>query len=118
MTTVPTADLLETVTQALGLKDPVFVEKDYYITKIIHALADIENEHFKLVFGGGTCLSKAHRIVKRMSEDVDYKIEPLSNSSCQNPSSTRRNSSVFREHILTVLADKTGLSPNSDQIIN
>lgn len=27
-----------------------------------------------LVFCGGTCLSKAHRLIERMSEDVDFKL--------------------------------------------
>jgi hypothetical protein len=31
---------------------------------------------FALVFGGGTALARAHRIVRRMSEDVDFKIVP------------------------------------------
>ena len=32
--------------------------------------------HLTLVFGGGTALARAHRIVRRMSEDVDFKIVP------------------------------------------
>lgn len=59
---------------ALGL-DASTIEKDYYVTQIIHALSDLENEYFRLVFCGGTCLAKAHQVVQRMSEDVDFKIE-------------------------------------------
>jgi hypothetical protein len=51
------------------------IEKDYYVTQVIHILSDTENEYFRLVFAGGTCLAKAHKIVKRMSEDVDFKIQ-------------------------------------------
>lgn len=51
------------------------IEKDYYVTQLIQALSGVENEYFRLVFCGGTCLAKAHRIVQRMSEDVDFKIE-------------------------------------------
>jgi hypothetical protein len=51
------------------------IEKDYYVTQLIQALSDVENEYFRLVFCGGTCLAKAHRIVQRMSEDVDFKIQ-------------------------------------------
>ena len=58
----------------LGL-DASTIEKDYYVTQIIHALSGIENEYFRLVFCGGTCLAKAHKVVQRMSEDVDFKIE-------------------------------------------
>ncbi|HAT2138277.1 TPA: nucleotidyl transferase AbiEii/AbiGii toxin family protein [Legionella pneumophila] len=52
------------------------IEKDYYVTQVIHALSNVENEYFRLVFCGGTCLAKAHQIVSRMSEDVDFKIQP------------------------------------------
>jgi hypothetical protein len=51
------------------------IEKDYYVTQLIQTLSSIENEYFRLVFCGGTCLAKAHRIVQRMSEDVDFKIQ-------------------------------------------
>lgn len=51
------------------------IEKDYYITQIIHALSSTEDDYFRLIFSGGTCLAKAHKIVKRMSEDVDFKIQ-------------------------------------------
>lgn len=51
------------------------IEKDYYVTQLIQALSGVENEYFRLVFCGGTCLAKAHRIVQRMSEDVDFKIQ-------------------------------------------
>lgn len=61
-------------TGILGL-DASTIEKDYYVTQIIHALSGLENEYFRLVFCGGTCLAKAHRVVQRMSEDVDFKIE-------------------------------------------
>lgn len=32
---------------------------------------------FTLVFGGGTCLARAHKLTQRMSEDIDFKIVPL-----------------------------------------
>lgn len=60
--------------ELLGLEETV-IEKDYYVTQVIHALSGIENEYFQLVFCGGTCLAKAHKIVNRMSEDVDFKIQ-------------------------------------------
>ena len=40
------------------------------------ALATIDAAPFDLVFGGGTALARAHHIVRRMSEDVDFKIVP------------------------------------------
>lgn len=66
--------------ERLKIKSPSIVEKDYYVTQVIHALSNIENEYFRVVFAGGTCLAKAHKIVRRMSEDVDFKIQLKNNS--------------------------------------
>jgi predicted nucleotidyltransferase component of viral defense system len=55
--------------------DRSVIEKDYYVTKAIHALCRVEDENFCLVFAGGTCLAKAHKIVRRMSEDIDFKVK-------------------------------------------
>ncbi len=71
-------DLIETTLLNINLTGAV-VEKDYYVTQVIHALSNIQNEYFRLVFAGGTCLAKAHRIVNRMSEDIDFKIQIKNN---------------------------------------
>jgi len=67
-------ELISATRQHINLRETV-IEKDYYVTQIIHAIANMENEYFRLVFCGGTCLAKAHKIIKRMSEDVDFKIQ-------------------------------------------
>lgn len=66
--------LINIASNNLSLNTSV-IEKDYYVTRLIHALSNLENKHFKLIFAGGTCLAKAHKIVKRMSEDVDFKVQ-------------------------------------------
>jgi predicted nucleotidyltransferase component of viral defense system len=35
--------------------------------------------HVRLVFGGGSALSRAHRLIRRMSEDIDLRIVVDSN---------------------------------------
>jgi hypothetical protein len=67
-------ELISTTSEILDLEDAV-VEKDYYVTKVIHSLSDTESDYFRLIFAGGTCLAKAHKIIKRMSEDIDFKIQ-------------------------------------------
>jgi len=52
------------------------VEKDHHVVKAIGALAALDVSPFTLVFAGGTALARAHKIVRRMSEDVDFKIVP------------------------------------------
>ena len=41
---------------------------------MLEALSHFKNPHFDLVFCGGTCLSKAYKLIRRMSEDIDFKV--------------------------------------------
>jgi predicted nucleotidyltransferase component of viral defense system len=74
------AELLEVQAQ-FGLPSPALVEKDFYVVKALAAIAAVARErlHVRLVFGGGTALSRAHRLVRRMSEDIDLRIVVDSN---------------------------------------
>ncbi|MEE4149858.1 nucleotidyl transferase AbiEii/AbiGii toxin family protein [Pseudomonas viridiflava] len=69
-------------------------EKDQHITDALHALSQIQITHSanqvnrkkgdskpqtvdvatRMVFAGGTCLSKAYGLIERMSEDIDIKV--------------------------------------------
>jgi predicted nucleotidyltransferase component of viral defense system len=66
-------ELLE-VQAYFGLPSPALVEKDFHVVKALAAIAVIETKPLRLVFGGGTALSRAHRLVRRMSEDIDLRI--------------------------------------------
>jgi hypothetical protein len=66
-------ELLE-VQVYFGLPSPALVEKDFYVVKSLAAIAAINPSPLRLVFGGGTALSRAHRLVRRMSEDIDLRI--------------------------------------------
>ena len=52
--------------------DPVFVEKDYYITMILKLL---QSKCPDVIFKGGTSLSKCFGIINRFSEDIDISFE-------------------------------------------
>jgi predicted nucleotidyltransferase component of viral defense system len=66
-------DLLE-VQQHFGLPSPALVEKDWYVVKALAAIGGADTTPFRLVFGGGTALARAHKLIRRMSEDIDLKI--------------------------------------------
>lgn len=53
--------------------DPLFVEKDYWITRSLKLLAQSDSDN-RAIFKGGTSLSKAHFIGTRFSEDIDLAI--------------------------------------------
>src|SRR5271165_3896426 len=66
-------DFLE-VQQHFELPSEALVEKDWYVVRALAAIASLDLQPLRLVFGGGTSLSRAHRLTRRMSEDVDLKI--------------------------------------------
>lgn len=51
-------ELIKVTAYQLGLSDPVFVEKDYYVTRVLHALADVENKYYQLIFIGALAWQK------------------------------------------------------------
>jgi Nucleotidyl transferase AbiEii toxin, Type IV TA system len=78
------------------------VEKDLRVVRAIAALAVIDAASFGLVFGGGTALARAHRLVRRMSEDVDFKIVPLAASPVSR-SALRRQLERLRHSVSAAL---------------
>lgn len=63
----------EITSMKLGLNQ-FSVEKDYYVTKAIHALVLVNNDYYELIFQGGTSLSKGYRLIERFSEDIDFRV--------------------------------------------
>lgn len=74
---------------------PAVAEKDFHVTEVLHEISKIRLKHeafqvkrakgdtspprvevaTRLIFAGGTCLSKAHGLIERMSEDIDIKVD-------------------------------------------
>lgn len=52
------------------------VEKDLWVTQVLHALFSIDISD-RLIFKGGTSLSKAWGLIDRFSEDIDLAIDPM-----------------------------------------
>ena len=61
------AAALRSVQERFGLPTPALVEKDFYVLKALAALAAIDTAPLRLVLGGGTALSRAYRLIQRMS---------------------------------------------------
>ncbi|TWB21127.1 nucleotidyl transferase AbiEii/AbiGii toxin family protein [Nitrospirillum bahiense] len=59
-----------------GLPSPALVEKDFHVVRALSAASAADLGPFALVFGGGTAMVRAHRLIERMSEDVDLKVVP------------------------------------------
>jgi len=53
----------------------IYIEKDYWVTYILHTLSQLDADiQAKVVFKGGTSLSKAHKLIERFSEDIDLAV--------------------------------------------
>lgn len=86
---------------------PEFIEKDYWICQILQKLSRHSNAD-RIVWKGGTSLSKAYGLIKRFSSDVDFAV--LSEDLSQNQqkklvSRIGKDTTIDFEEI--VLPDKT-----------
>lgn len=79
------------------------VEKDWAVVQAMRALLSVDAAPFRLVFAGGTCLARAHRLVARMSEDVDFKVVPPAAAMSHNQ--RRQALGSLRDRIAARLTD-------------
>ncbi|MBS1209727.1 MAG: nucleotidyl transferase AbiEii/AbiGii toxin family protein [Proteobacteria bacterium] len=76
-----------------GIIPPAVIEKDLHVTDALREISRVKVTHIarragakaasiadeievsaRLIFAGGTCLSKAYGLIERMSEDIDIKV--------------------------------------------
>jgi len=89
--------------------DPLVVEKDFYLTRLIWALAQERGP--QLLLKGGTCLSKCDLGYHRMSEDADFVI-PWSSSTNYRSTNARQTDKV--RDALRAIASEVGVTLRSD----
>ena len=68
------SELINDVATELNV-DASFIEKDYYAVKVVQAIADYSHNEITPIFCGGTSLSKGYGILKRFSEDIDFRAQ-------------------------------------------
>ena len=61
----------------------VFIEKDYWVTYVLKNLSNSKHKD-KVIFKGGTSLSKVHKSIRRFSEDVDLAYVDVNKRRCQD----------------------------------
>ena len=67
-------NIFNRVADQLGIT-PFAAEKDWWVTRTLSIIFEMENVAPHLVFKGGTSLSKAWNLIERFSEDVDLAID-------------------------------------------
>lgn len=89
------------------------LEKDLLLTQLLHTIASVDSNGIGLVFCGGTCLSKAHCLIERMSEDVDFKLvvpEGLSRNA------KSRRLSQLKKHLAAIFEEAGYIVPPQEII--
>lgn len=81
-----------------GFARPVLIEKDWHILRAMSAMIATDAAPFQLIFSGGTCLARAHKLIRRMSEDVDFKIVPV-DTAPMSKSQRRKQLAELRDKI-------------------
>ena len=56
---------------------PALVRKDYWVTRVLRAVAGDPAQRGRVLFKGGTSLSKGWRLIDRFSEDIDLLLTGL-----------------------------------------
>ena len=65
------ADVFSETADRMGLADAI-VEKDFWVCWVLKQLFSIEIFSDRLLFKGGTSLSKIFHAINRFSEDIDF----------------------------------------------
>lgn len=106
---LPESGIFEEIAIELGV-DPAFVEKDWYAVQVLRAIADIPPGPIIPVFSGGTCLSKAYKLSKRFSEDLDFRGNFIDGRASK---SVRR---TFRESVLAAAENINGINLDRNHV--
>jgi predicted nucleotidyltransferase component of viral defense system len=84
------------------LTSPGLVEKDWHVARAIAVLAGFDHGAAVPAFGGGTSLSKGWGLIKRFSEDIDFKVAMPATVSRNRAKNDRR---TYRKRILAALTE-------------
>ncbi len=94
---------LDAVADFFGLVSAAVVAKDFHVVRAIQALSALDAAPFRLVFAGGTAIARAYRLVRRMSEDVDFKIVATGDATVSK-AQQRRQLTVLRSQVTAALS--------------
>ncbi len=90
---------VEELAAVLGTK-PGLVEKDWHVVRALGVFASLDDAGVMPIFSGGTSLSKGWGLIKRFSEDIDFKASmPAGDSGARQ----RKQRSAYREQVLSAL---------------
>lgn len=83
------------------------LEKDLHLTEALRVIFTLPLENITPVFCGGTSLSKAYRLIDRMSEDADIKLVQSPDFQTQSKAQQKKHLSLVKEQVQQAL-EKVG----------
>ena len=90
-----------------------FIEKDWYAVQLLALLSELQSSRdVKIVFSGGTSLSKGYGLIKRFSEDLDF-ILTISEGSSLSVGQRR----AFRREVVSAIQNDGRFSIDEDEIM-
>jgi hypothetical protein len=90
------------------------LEKDLLALDALRTIAEMPPiDGYRLVFCGGTCLSKAYGALDRMSEDLDFKVVPDPAAPPTSGSATRRRLGALADQVASALEGPGGFGERS-----
>lgn len=104
--------IVEEISAELGV-DPAFVEKDWYSVQVLKTIAEYQSDTVTTIFSGGTSLSKGYGLIKRFSEDLDFRCRyEQENTVSQN----RKVRSAYRKKLLTSIEEIELINLDYEQV--
>ena len=91
--------LAEEIAAALGT-EPGLVEKEWHVVRAIGVIAALDHGLVRPVFSGGTSLSVGWGLIKRFSEDIDFKVGMPEGASSSQAREQRRK---YRDKVLAAI---------------
>lgn len=89
-------------TAGAALSDERLVEKDWHVVQAVRVISSLDGTGAIPAFSGGTSLSKGWGLIKRFSEDIDFKVSMAAGASSAQQ---RKQRSSYREQVLSALAN-------------
>lgn len=99
LSNAPDEATLGRVAGALVVEE-AFVEKDWYVVQAIARLAAAFSDDLNPVFSGGTCLLKGHGLIRRFSEDIDFKLSLSSDFVAKSQGQKKTLLSAFKKSLV------------------
>lgn len=105
-------DVIQDIALELGVA-PSFIEKDWYAVQLLALISELQiDRNVKMVFSGGTSLSKGYGLIKRFSEDLDFILTIPDGSSL---SAWQRKH--FRREVVSAIQGDERFSINENEVL-